>query len=182
MKSKIPAPKRKSGAPRLPPPASARGRRVQDWPTLLFHLIEARRSTPFAWGRQDCCLFACDGVLAQTGLDPAAGLFRGQYRDALGAARLVRKHGGVGAIAAKVCKALGYPEVPVALAQRGDVVTIDKVGEDLPGMRLALGICIGGEAAFPGKNGLVFHPINHCRRAWAVGRLPVNPADHGGSR
>jgi hypothetical protein len=145
---------------------------VQDWPTLLFHFIEARRNTPFAWGRQDCCLFACDGILAQTGLDPAAGLFRGKYRDALGAARLVRKHGGVEAIATKVCTGLGYHPVPVLMAQRGDVVLLSARAAGSAGMfgrEPVLGLCLGGEAAFTGQAGLVFHPVANCRKAWRVG-------------
>jgi hypothetical protein len=146
-------------------------RRVQDWPTLFFHFIESRRSRPFAWGQQDCCLFACDGILAQTGLDPAAKMFRGKYRDALGAARLVRKHGGVEAIASRICGELGFVEVPVRLAQRGDVVAIsgEALGDNVPYMGVALGLCVGGTAAFTGSAGLVFHPLKNCRRAWRVG-------------
>jgi hypothetical protein len=149
-----------------------RGQKVQDWPKLLFHFIEARRLTPFAWGRQDCCLFACDGILAQTGLDPAAGMFRGQYRDPLGAARLVKKHGGVEAIAVQVCARLGYGPVPVAMAQRGDVVLMSAKNAGVAGLfgrQPVLGVCIGAEAAFTGTDGLVFHPVENCRRAWRVG-------------
>lgn len=142
--------------------------RVQDWPTLFFHFIESRRQQPFSWGKQDCCLFACDGVLAQTGLDPAAGMFRGKYRDALGAARLVRKHGGVEAIAAKVCQRMGFAEVPVRMAQRGDVVTVKQRNSNLRGMNAEVGLCIGGVAAFPGVDGLVFLRLKECRRAWRV--------------
>lgn len=157
---------------RLPASRPRRASRVQDWPTLLFHFIEARRHTPFAWGQQDCCLFACDGILAQTGLDPAAGMFRGKYRDALGAARLVRKHGGVEAIAVKVCKELGYAPVPVLMAQRGDVVLMsakNAVGAGLFGRQPVLGICVGAMVAFTGAAGLVFHPVGSGQKAWRVG-------------
>lgn len=147
-------------------------RRVQDWPTLLFHFIESRRAEPFRWGRNDCCLFACDGILAQTGLDPAAKMFRGKYRDALGAARLVRKHGGVEAIAAQVCAAHGWPELLTpSLAQRGDVVGTRQLNEKLAGFDMELGICIGADAAFTGLEGLVFLPLKDCVRAWRVGGL-----------
>lgn len=158
----------------LLPTRAVRRARVQDWPTLLFHFIEARRPQLFAWGRQDCCLFACDGILAQTGLDPAAGLFRGQYRDALGAARLVRKHGGVEAIAASVCAAHGWPELPTPrLAQRGDVVLIytadDKTPVRRPTERVALGLCLGDHAVVPGPVGLEKIPIRDCAKAWRIG-------------
>lgn len=121
---------------------------------------------PFAWGVQDCCLFACDGLRAITGLDPAAKLFRGQYRDAAGAARLVRKHGGVEAIAAAVCAAHGWPEVPPALAQRGDTVIIDTPD----GLGAAVGLHLGDRLAFAGAEGVVYHPPAAARRAWAVAR------------
>jgi hypothetical protein len=152
-------------------PKQRPARRVQDWPTLFFHFIESRRHSPFAWGKMDCCLFACDGVLAQTGLDPAACLYRGQYHDALGAARLVRKHGGIEALAAKVCAGLGFVEVPVRLAQRGDIVAIagEALGEDVPYLGAALGLCTGPAAAFTGAAGLVFYPLKSCHRAWRVG-------------
>jgi hypothetical protein len=155
---------------KLPAPGSRpRTARVQDWPTLLFHFIESRRSTPFAWGRHDCCLFAADGILAQTGLDLAAGIFRGKYRDALGAARLVRKHGGIEAIAVKGCARFGYKPVPVLMAQRGDMVLLPASATGNPGKGPALGVCVGAEAAFPGASGLVFLPMASCRRAWRIG-------------
>lgn len=149
----------KAKAAQLPPA------RYEDWPTRLFAFIEERRNRPFEWGVQDCCLFACDGIRAQSGLDPADKMFRGKYRDATGAARLVRKHGGVEAIAEKVCAAHGMPEVPVALAQRGFVVLMDTPD----GLDVALGLCVGGQAVFAGPAGLVFQPMAACRRAWRVG-------------
>lgn len=96
-------------------------------------------------------------------------MFRGKYRDALGAARLVRKHGGVEAIAEKVCRRHGFHEVPVAMAQRGDVVLSDKAGEMSAGMKRILGMCCGRDAAFVGPAGLVFIPTGDCLRAWRVG-------------
>lgn len=45
------------------------------------------------WGLADCFLWPADWVLARTGVDPAEG-FRGRYRTALGATRLVQRAGG----------------------------------------------------------------------------------------
>lgn len=147
-----------------PPPA----RRLSNWPALFGAFIESRRSAPFAWGQHDCCLFACDGILAHSGLDPAAKLFRGKYRDALGAARLVRKHGGIEAIATKVCSAHGWPALgSPLLAQRGDVVLL-LLPEDPMGA--ALGLCLGAEVAFTGPAGITLHPLTACAKAWAVAR------------
>jgi hypothetical protein len=146
-------------------PAPAPVRRLNNWPALLAQFIEENRREPFAWGTRDCCLFASNGVRAITGLDPAAKTFRGKYRDLAGAMRLVRKHGGVEAIAAKQCCRLGFPELPaVALARRGDVVLIDT-----PNAGPAMGICLGAQAAFAGPHELTFVPLGECRRAWRVG-------------
>ena len=150
-----------------PKPATApvgQGRR-QDWPTRLFEFIEARREVAFEWGRQDCCLFVCDGILTITGLDPAAKLYRGKYRDALGAARLLKKHGGVEALAEKVCTAHGFFELSTPLiAQRGDVLLLDTAAHGP-----ALGLCVGSQIAAAGPLGLTFSPVGVARRAWRVG-------------
>ncbi len=142
-------------------------RRLSNWPALHARFLAERRVVPHEWGRQDCCLFVCDGILTTTGIDPAAKLFRGKYRDALGAARLLKKQGGVEAIAVKVCAAHGFAEVPVAMAQRADVVLLDVEDEQ----RSALGWCDGALSAFPGPDGLVWHKTLNCRRAWAIGRV-----------
>lgn len=144
-------------------PAPARLRR-QDWPSRLFAFIEERRHAPFEWGRQDCCLFVCDGILTITGLDPAAKIYRGKYHDKLGAARLLKKHGGVEAVAEKVCAELGFVELPhPALAQRGDVAVLDTT-EHGP----ALGLCVGAQLAAAGPDGLTFSPLGAARRAWRI--------------
>lgn len=144
--------------------------RFKDWPTRFFAFIESRRHLPHTWGINDCCIFTCDGILAQTGLDPAAKLFRGKYRDALGATRLVRKHGGIEAIARKVCREHGYKPISPALASRGDVVLLPARATGNPGKGPALGMAVGGgQAAFAGPAGLVFLPVSSCSKAWRVG-------------
>lgn len=49
---------------------------------------------PFAWGTMDCVMWATGAVLAVHGVDPVPHL-RGAYSDAAGAARLLRKIGGM---------------------------------------------------------------------------------------
>lgn len=146
------------------PKSPAAHRRVPNWPATLNAFIDENRARSFCYGEHDCCLFASNGVRALTGLDPAAKVFRGKYRDATGAMRLVRKHGGIEAIAARQCEELGFAEVAVGLAQRGDVVLRDV---DSP-MKCAMGICCGKMSAFPSTDGLQFLPTAECRRAWRV--------------
>lgn len=138
-------------------------RRFEDWPARLARFIAERENEPFAWGRNDCCLFACDGILAITGIDPASPIFRGKYDSALGGHRLLAAHGGVEAIAEKQTNAHNFAETPVALAQRGDVVLTDT---GLAGP--ALGLCLGAHAAFPGHTALSIVPMSACRRAWRI--------------
>lgn len=163
------------------------GDRHEDWPQRLHEFIESRRRTAFDWESNNCCFFACDGILTITGLDPAAGMFREVCHGALDAARLVRKHGGVEAIAEAQCEACGFPEVPVLLAQRGDVLLMDvdrkyrPVGSPGAGFaaQAVAGICIGTHGAFAGPKGLEFMPLAQCRRAWAVGRAVAGPNKGG---
>ena len=138
-------------------------RRHNNWPEKMNEAIDRHRATPFAWGTSDCCLFACDVILETTGIDPGADL-RGAYASRLGAARVLKRLGGVEAIAEARCTEHGFAELPsVSFAQRGDVVLLDTPREGP-----ALGICVGSRAAFMGPNGLEFVLVSNCRRAWRV--------------
>jgi hypothetical protein len=144
--------------------APATVRRLSNWPGLHARFLSERAALPFEWGKNDCCLFACDGILTTTGLDPAAKIYRGKYHDKLGAARLLRKQGGVERLAARVCKAHGFKGCPVAMARRADIVLFN-----MPGVGLTLGICDGARSAFVAEGGLVWYPTLQCRRAWRIG-------------
>ena len=58
--------------------------RVEAWPEHLIAFLSERRGRPFAWGSNDCCLFAADWIRTATGYDPAAKV-RGTYSTFLGA-------------------------------------------------------------------------------------------------
>lgn len=118
----------------------------------------------FRWGDFDCCLWACDVVALMRGLDLAAA-FRGRYSDARGAARSLRDFAGRGLeeTARKIAEAHGFSEIPVALAQRGDIALVATSGGD------ALGVVLRGFVVGPGPNaGLARVPLGHARIAWAV--------------
>lgn len=136
--------------------------RVSNWPTLLSQFIEDRRRVPFAWGSNDCCLFASDWVLKATGTDPACDL-RGKYASALGAARVLKTKGGVRGIMRSIAEPLGMSRTDGNQCQRGDLVIADT------GNGESIGICIGSHAAFVGSDGLLFAPFDfqrasHCWR------------------
>lgn len=128
--------------------------RLPDWQSRLAELIAARRAAPFAWGKNDCCTFACDCVRAMTGHDPARGL-RG-HRTAKDAAAALRDNGGLRALAnARLGAAIAPAE-----AQVGDIGLATVEG------RPALVVCGGSAWTGPGKEGLVSVPMSSVMRAW----------------
>lgn len=136
-----------------------KNQRVQDWSIRLPAYIEERRALPFAWGEQDCCQFARGAVVAVTGWDPASDWGLRAYRSPRGGLAQLARLGGVAALPLRA----GFLDVPVLLAQRGDLALLDNAGDP------ALGVVLGDSAAFAGKQGLEFVPVAQCSRAWRVG-------------
>lgn len=130
--------------------------RCRDWQARLAAFVADRRTMPFSWGVNDCCIFAADAVCAMTGQDPAAAL-RG-YSTAIEAARLVDQHGGLRQIATD---ALGAEVLPV-MATIGDVVLVANEGREL------LAVCNLGTAIAPGEWGIVALGMNAALAAWKV--------------
>jgi hypothetical protein len=127
--------------------------RLHDYPERLAAFIESRRGMPFEWGINDCCLFAADGVLAQTGVDLAAD-WRG-YTSAREAAQLIDRVGGLPAFAHALA------EKPVARAFRGEVVLVALDGRDTFGL-----VAGNGHWCGPGAEGVVFRPMSEALRAF----------------
>ena len=119
-------------------------------------LVQARMTQPFAWGTQDCCLWAADAVQALTGLDHAAE-FRGTYQTAVGAAKALAAAGGLAALAARA----GHPIAPL-LACGGDVgiVSVDETE--------VLGVCAGPVWLVAATEGLGVVAFDACTAAWKV--------------
>lgn len=129
----------------------------------LDAFIDARRSTPFAWGSHDCATLAADWVLQRTGKDPLADL-RGVGLQPLARMRLLRREGGyVPAADAR----LG-PAQPGAFARRGDVVLMRTGHRGQRMAHRAFGICVGTHAVTTGMQGLVFMPVTQVEAAWRV--------------
>jgi hypothetical protein len=143
-------------------------KRFEDWPTRLDKFLLSRKSEPFVWGKNDCCLFAADAILAMTGEDFAAR-FRGTYDDLKGAVKILHDLGkspeSISELAGEFARLHEIQEVPVAYAQRGDVVLLDaELGESLGVVALD-----GVSVAAPGaENSLVYAPIGIARKAWRI--------------
>ena len=140
--------------------------RRHDWPERLDAYLAQTSAQAFAWGVNDCALFACAAIEAMTGVDPAAEL-RGRYNTRAGALRVLRTEGGgLDVVAGNLAAQHGFEEIKPALAQRGDLVLLDT--EDGPA--LAIVGHDGMNAVCAGPQGMTRVPVLSCRRAWAVGR------------
>lgn len=133
---------------------------VQDRAAALNAAVEQHRDTPFAWGVQDCCMWAGRVVEAQRGDDPAAK-WRGTYHTGKEARALIRAEfdGKIENIPA----VLGFEEQPLLACRRGWLVSAA-----FPRRGVALGVCLGSKAAFAGRFGLVFLPMTEVRHCWRV--------------
>lgn len=136
-------------------------KRFADWPERLSAHIHARLKEPFVWGKNDCCLFAMDCVMAITG-DDLATPYRG-YTSQREALRMLKEHGGIVGIAEAVAHKYAIPEIAPAMAGRGDVCLFDVGHGD------TLGICAGSSIFAPGPMGLVGTPALQALRAWRIG-------------
>src|SRR5438309_482850 len=95
-------------------------KRLWNWQSALDALLVQHAAERFKYGSWDCCLFACDAIFAMTGTDPA-GAFRGRYHTRAQARQLI--HPFAERIAA-IARQNDMPEVPVSMAQRGDLVML----------------------------------------------------------
>lgn len=133
--------------------------RRKGWEQALAAYTRAALARPYAWGSQDCALFAAGAVAAITGEDFAAE-FRGAYNDADSARRLLTQLGcvDVGDLASRY-----LPEIDPPEARRGDIVMID--GQFGP----FLAVVDGRTAVGPAARGLTHSPVSMALRAWRVG-------------
>lgn len=132
-------------------------KKLQDWQVRFEAFIAQRNAAPFAWGKNDCAIFAADCVHAITGRDVALPALR-KHKTELQAARLLRRHGGVLGIATA---ALGQP-APANTAAVGDVVLAKVGGRDM------LAICNGDTFIAPGPHGLGVLPMSDATLCWRV--------------
>ena len=145
-------------------------KRSKYWDTreLHQHLLE-RNDAAHVYGKNDCALFAADGIKAMTGVDIAED-FRG-YAGPTGAQRAIAKVTGGTTVedAAVYCaKKYALPELEHPLeAKRGDLVLLAHEGELLLGLIHLSGSC----AVAPGAAALRRIPLSAIKRAWRVGNV-----------
>lgn len=136
-------------------------KRFDDWAERLNRYLVAQQAaiTPgltVDWGNNDCCTFQAGAAEAMTGTDPMAP-FRGRYKTAIGARRLIKREGG--SLTAVLESVYGAP-IPVAVAWQGDA----GVHGD------AVGVILGKRALFLSDGGFCFFPTLRLDAAFKVGR------------
>ncbi len=141
--------------------------RLPNWQSALEAHLRASAQVRFAYGAMDCCLFACDAVLAMTGEDLAAS-FRGKYSTRREASIAIRSYCGsplVRSLAERIARDRAIPDVDVAHARRGDVVLHGRnLGESLGIVSLD-----GTEMIAVAQDGLWRLPLCMAKRAWRIG-------------
>jgi hypothetical protein len=144
--------------------------RIDGWERLLGLFIADHVESELVWGKNDCCLFACNSILTITGTDTATD-FRNKYSTKDKAYKLLKEFAGNGLLETveKLTKEFSMQEWPSPMfAQRGDLV-YSEVETCLGGIRGTLGIVgMNGSIAIPGKDRLEFLPISKGARAWRV--------------
>lgn len=76
---------------------------------------------------------------------------------------ILKRFGGVGAVADAMTELHGVPKIPALQAKRGDICLIDI------GRGETLGVCAGDRIICPGLRGLVAYPLLQGIRAWEIG-------------
>ena len=144
------------------------------WHTRTFDsFLRERAKMPFAWGQNDCALFAADAILANTGTDVATD-FRGKYTTQLGALRTIQQVTGgtsVADAAAYCANKHGLVEhTHPLMAKRGDLVIIENAGNLIAGV-----VHLNGYHAISvSETGLVRLPVADLNgkpnvvRAWSI--------------
>lgn len=139
--------------------------RFPDWQSRLHDYLFEHAVTEFRYGVFDCCLFACDAILATTGTDVAAP-FRGRYASRRAAFRTIEEFAGrasVEAITERVTRDHGMPETTPTRAQRGDVALLPRTHD----YSLAL-VSLAGDLLAAGARGYERVPLKQAYRAWRV--------------
>jgi len=131
--------------------------RRPDWVLRLREAVDAGASRPFAWGDNDCCLFAVRCLDAVRGSDWAAAV-EGRYSTPRGAARFLYREGG---LAEAVTRRLGTAQVGTC-AKRGDLCLV--ATRHGPG----LGVCLGPTLAVMGPDGVEYCGRGEALLSWAI--------------
>jgi hypothetical protein len=120
---------------------------------LIASFLSQAAARGFAWGEHDCMLFAADWAKMLTGADPAKG-WRGTYRNAWEANRIVEAAGGAQAHMHTMLAPLGWHLIDSRQAGTGDILLAHLPRQE----SFAAGVCVNGKAALLTRKGLALWP------------------------
>ncbi|QRM43978.1 hypothetical protein [Rhizobium sp. BG4] len=132
--------------------------RLPGWEKRLNAVVAAHQALPGEWGVSDCFIIPDDAVEAVTGekmYPDASG-----YKTEAGAAKQLRKRGFDNVRQAFAAK---LDEIPVAMAQRGDIGVIERDGAFSGGVFTAIGFMTRSHAG-----PVEFVPIDRVTAAFKV--------------
>ena len=145
--------------------------KLPDWHDRLAAVVNARMGQEPAWGTNDCVMWACDCVEAQTGFDYASA-YRGRYSTGRGALMALRRIDGVELPIDLMDKWWGQ-RLHVSWAQHGDLIVAEGLSAPFD-MGPSVGLCYGARSLFIGEgehgDGLArldTLSLMHCYRPWA---------------
>lgn len=136
--------------------------KLDNWQADLSDLIRKRETEAFDICNFNCLMWACEAIEAQTGEDFYKP-FRGKFKTAKGAARVLRQKGKSETAEGYLATLLGEP-ISKLFIKKGDIVVADP---ETPGLDLtsdldlfgqALGVCYGAVSYFVGSAGLIAFP------------------------
>lgn len=131
--------------------------RVTGWERLLTAAVETHMALPSAYGISDCFVFPMDCVEAITGVRHWADCR--QYRTEQGAGKSLLRKGFTNVEEAFRSK---FEEIPVLLAQRGDIGVIEIDGVVSGGVFTPLGFAVRDTSR------VQFRPVTDAKTAFRV--------------
>lgn len=130
---------------------------LPNWDVLMAGFINERRSTPFAWGANDCCSFAIHAVARFTGTVVVPITWTDEES-------AVAELAAVGGLEAGCTSALGEPSDNYRTMRQGDVGIVSN------GNHESLVLCTGYQVCAPAIDAhLAFMPFRMVRKHWRIG-------------
>lgn len=131
--------------------------RKDGWETRLAELIESKRNIPFCWKTNNCLGFVAEAEIAVQGFTEFPEALR-PMTNKFSAMKIIKKNAD--SLDDWIDKK--YQRISILSAQRGDICMIETAEG------AAVGVCLGHNAAFIGKDGLEFMPMSLSIKAWRV--------------
>lgn len=126
-----------------------------EWKEILYDEIAKSSIIQFKWGENDCVKWSI-GILRKITTNPLP--FGAEWQNKVEALKVLKER----SLKKRIIDYLGDPK-PITYANTGDLVMrID------PELGETLGICVGKDCAFLGKQGLVYYPLLDCSYCWSI--------------